>query len=155
MCIRDSSLSLPESQDMPRPSNPNPYSTSYFTSPQQQQQQQQLPAQLDTSHMTSDSSPHYTSMLHSQLAITSNMCNELLHAQNCLVGAVCSHLEVFGYQAGIQQHHATLCQYQKELEQYYHDLYRNYSQVSTTGFRHNSLFTSLADPMPVQCTVLC
>ena len=80
--------------------------------------------------MTVDSAQCYTSMLYSQLAMTSNMCSELLHAQNSLIGAVCSHLEMCDYQASIQHHYSMLKQYQKELEQYYHDLYRSYCQVS-------------------------
>lgn len=83
--------------------------------------------------MTTDSSHCHTSLLHSQLALTSNMCSELLHTQSSLVGAVCSHLEVFGYQVGIQQQMAMISRYQRELEQYYHELYRSYTQVSCTG----------------------
>lgn len=83
--------------------------------------------------MTADSAQYHTSMLYSQLAMTSNMCSELLHAQNSLIGAVCSHLEMCDYQAGVHQHYSILKQYQKELEQYYNDLYRSYSQVSSAA----------------------
>ena len=127
------SLSLStEPQEQPRPTNPNPYTAGYFQSPQQQQQQPQLPPpnQLDTSHMTTDSTQYHTSMMYSQLALTSNMCSELLHTQSSLICAMCSHMEMFRYQTGIHQHYSALCQYQKELEQYYQDLYRSYSQVS-------------------------
>ena len=131
------SLSL-DPQELPRPNNPNPYSAAYFRSPQQQQQQQpqqQLPPpQLDASHMTTDSTHYHTSMMYSQLALTSNMCSELLHIQNSLICAMCSHLEVFRYQTDIHQHYLALCQYQKELEQYYQDLCRSYSQVSKLKF---------------------
>lgn len=116
-----------DSQDVPRPTNPDPYATTaFFPSPQQR-----VTGLHDMSHMTTDSSSQYfTSMLYSQLAMASNMCSELLHTQNNLVGAVCSHLEMIGYQAGIQQHQSALFHYQKELEQYYHELYQRYSQVS-------------------------
>ena len=127
---------LPPSIDpeLPRPTNPNPFSADYFKSPQQQQQhlsqQQPPPPQLDASHMTTDSTNYHTSMIYSQLVLTSNMCSELLHTQNSLICVMCSHLEMFRYQTGIHQHYSALCQYQKELEQYYQDLYRSYSQVS-------------------------
>ena len=131
------SLSLIDPQEMPRPTNPNPYSAAYFKSPQQQQQQQlhqsqqqPAPPQLDASHMTTDSTHYHASMMYSQLALTSNMCSELLHTQNSLISVMSSHLEMFRYQAGIHQHYSALCHYQKELEQYYQDLYRSYSQVS-------------------------
>ena len=128
------SLSLIDSQEMPRPTNPNPYSAAYFKSPQQQQlhqsQQQLAPPQLDASHMTTDSTHYHASMMYSQLALTSNMCSELLYTQNSLISVMSSHLEMFHYQAGIHQHYSALCCYQKELEQYYQDLYRSYSQVS-------------------------
>ena len=126
------SLSLIDSQEMPRPTNPNPYSAAYFKSPQQlhQSQQQLAPPQLDASHMTTDSTHYHASMMYSQLALTSNMCSELLYTQNSLISVMSSHLEMFRYQAGIHQHYSALCRYQKELEQYYQDLYRSYSQVS-------------------------
>ena len=80
--------------------------------------------------MTADSTHYHTSVMYTQLALTSNMCSELLHTQNSLICMLCSHLEMFRHQSGIHQHYSALCHYQKELEQYYHDLYRSYSQVS-------------------------
>ena len=123
MYIHSPSLSS-EPHNISRPANPNPYTAACFESPLQQQS-----AQLDTSHMTTDSTHYYASLLHTQLALTSNMCSELLHTQNSLVGAVCSHLEAFGCQAGMQQQLSAMAQYQRDLEQYYQELHRSYVEV--------------------------
>ena len=72
----------------------------------------------------------HTLTLQNQLALTSNMCNQLLYGQNSLIRAVCDHLSHPELHPQVQEHMAMLQQYQLELESYYHQLCASYVQVS-------------------------
>ncbi len=73
----------------------------------------------------------HTLTLQNQLALTSNMCNQLLYGQNNLIRAVCERLdhpaEVYPQ---VQERMAMLQNYQLELEAYYHQLCDSYAQVN-------------------------
>ena len=67
----------------------------------------------------------HVTMLHQQLASTSNMCQELLQGQNTMIHAVCQRLDNLTLETTIQSHLGHLRLYQMELEQYYQVLYSN------------------------------
>jgi len=78
----------------------------------------------------------HVTMLHQQLASTSNMCQELLQGQNTMIHAVCQRLDNLTLETTIQSHLGHLRLYQMELEQYYQVLYSNpnYSMQVNGGY---------------------
>lgn len=76
----------------------------------------------------------HTATLQNQLALTSNMCQQLLYGQNNLIRAVCERLDRQEPHPmpRVEEHMAMLQQYQMELEAYYHQLCESYAQVITS-----------------------
>lgn len=71
----------------------------------------------------------HTAILQNQLALTSNMCSQLLQGQNNLIRAVCQRLDHTEFQSNTQEQMASMQQYQLELDAYYHQLCESYVQV--------------------------